>query len=94
MPDVLSGLIWVQIVCKCYQQTTLVSKEFMTTIQANERVDEKFSELGIYIKLKEHQIYAWQSYFADKLCQQPKASSGLNVGRYLDPYCLITYLYS
>ena len=24
-----------------YQQTTLVSKEFMTTIQANWRVDEK-----------------------------------------------------
>ena len=32
-PDVLSGLIWVQIVCKGNQQTTLVSKEFMTTIQ-------------------------------------------------------------
>ena len=31
--DVLSGLIWVQIVCKGNQQTTLVSKEFMTTIQ-------------------------------------------------------------
>ena len=33
----LSGLIWVQIVCKGYQQTTLyiVSKAFMTTIQAN-----------------------------------------------------------
>ena len=29
------GLIWVQIVCKGYQQTTLVSKEFMTTNQAN-----------------------------------------------------------
>ena len=38
MPDVLSGLIWVQIVCKGYQQTTLVhvGKEFMTTIQAKE----------------------------------------------------------
>ena len=35
MPDVLSGLIWVQIVCKGNQQTTLVRKEFMTTIQAN-----------------------------------------------------------
>ena len=33
MPDILSGLIWVQIVCKGNQQTTLVSKEFMTTIQ-------------------------------------------------------------
>ena len=27
-----SGLIWVQIVWQGYQQTTLVSKEFMTTI--------------------------------------------------------------
>ena len=35
MPDVLSCLIWVQIVCKCNQQTTLLSKELMTTIQAN-----------------------------------------------------------
>ena len=26
-PDVLSGLIWVQTVCKSYQQTTLVNKE-------------------------------------------------------------------
>ena len=33
--DVLSGLIWVQIVCKGNHQMTLVSKEFMTTIQAN-----------------------------------------------------------
>ena len=33
MPDVLSGLIWVQILCKGNQQTTLVSKEFMTTIR-------------------------------------------------------------
>ena len=31
------GLNCLQI----YQQTTLVSKEFMTTIQANYRVDEK-----------------------------------------------------
>ena len=29
------GLIWVQIVCKGYQQTTLKSQEFMTTIEAN-----------------------------------------------------------
>ena len=35
LSDVLLGLIWVQIVCKGYQQTTLVSKEFKTTIQAN-----------------------------------------------------------
>ena len=33
--QVLSGLIRVQIVCKGYQQTTLVSKEFVMTIQAN-----------------------------------------------------------
>ena len=37
MPDVLSGLVWVQIVCKSYLQTTLyiVSLESMATIQAN-----------------------------------------------------------
>ena len=28
-PDVLSGLIWFQTVCKGYQQTTLVGKEFI-----------------------------------------------------------------
>ena len=27
-PDVLLGLIWVQTVCKGYQETTLVGKEF------------------------------------------------------------------
>ena len=36
MPDVFSGLIWVQIVCKDYQQTTLISKEFITTIKDSE----------------------------------------------------------
>ena len=35
MPDVLSGMIWAQIDGKGNQQTTLVSKELMTTIQAN-----------------------------------------------------------
>ena len=37
MSNVLLGLIWVQIVCKGYQQQTLyiVSKEFMTTFQEN-----------------------------------------------------------
>ena len=34
-PECPLGLIWVLIVCKGYQQTTLVSKEFMTTSQAN-----------------------------------------------------------
>ena len=29
-PDILSGLIWVQTVCKSYQQTTLVGKELNT----------------------------------------------------------------
>ena len=28
-PDIVSGLIWVQTVCKCYQQTTLVRKELI-----------------------------------------------------------------
>ena len=34
-PECPLGLIWVLIVCKGYQQTTLVSKEFRTTSQAN-----------------------------------------------------------
>ena len=34
-PECPLGLIWVLIVCKGYQQTTLVSKEFMTASQAN-----------------------------------------------------------
>ena len=28
MPDVLSGLIWVQAICKGYEQITLVGSEF------------------------------------------------------------------
>ena len=34
------------------------------------------SESGIYIKLKEHQMFACLRYFADRLCQQRKPSSG------------------
>ena len=30
-PDILSGLIWVQTVCKSYQQTTLVGKDLSHT---------------------------------------------------------------
>ena len=56
MPDVLSGLIWVQIVCKGNQQTTLVSKEFMRQFKFRELT--RNSELGIYIELKEHQLFA------------------------------------
>ena len=31
-PDVLSCLIWVRIVCKSYQQTTLVGKELIQSV--------------------------------------------------------------
>ena len=58
MPDVLLGLIRVQIVCKGYQQTTLVSKEFMTMIQANCCELTRNSQWRIYIKLKEHHTFA------------------------------------
>ena len=34
-PDILSGLIWVQTVCKGYQQTTLVGIEFLTVKSFN-----------------------------------------------------------
>ena len=49
MPDVLSGLIWVQIVCKGYQQMTLVSKEFMRTVFKHIRELTRNSESEIYI---------------------------------------------
>ena len=32
-PDILFGLIWVQTVCKSYQQTTLIGKEFRHHLQ-------------------------------------------------------------
>ena len=32
-PDVLSGLVWVQTVCNCYQQMRLVGKELNYDIQ-------------------------------------------------------------
>ena len=52
---------WVKsgskLFCKGYQQTTLVSKEFMTAIQANYRELTRNSESAIYIKLQEHQIF-------------------------------------
>ena len=35
MPDVLSGLIWFQIVCKNNQQTTLVGKELTVSLPMN-----------------------------------------------------------
>ena len=38
--DILSGLIWVQSVCKGNQQATLVGKEFMRAIQVNWGVHE------------------------------------------------------
>ena len=36
-PDITSGLIWVQTVCKGYQQTTLVGNELMGIIWAPPR---------------------------------------------------------
>ena len=33
-PDILSGLIWVQTVCKGYQQMTLVGNELSTIINS------------------------------------------------------------
>ena len=30
-PDILSGLIWVQSVCKCYEQMTLVGNQLITS---------------------------------------------------------------
>ena len=36
----------------------------------------RFFCCSVYIKLQEHQRFASLRYFADKLCQQPKPSSG------------------
>ena len=37
-PDILSGLIWVQSVCKSYEQTTLVGNELNTFITFTENI--------------------------------------------------------
>ena len=49
MPDILSGLIWVQTVCKCYQQTTPAGKEFI--VQTLLRTSHYACVLMIYVKL-------------------------------------------
>ena len=41
-PDILSGLIWVQTVCKGYEQTTLVGKELKVK-KHRSRSAKKFS---------------------------------------------------
>ena len=46
LPNILSSLIWVQTVCKGYQQTALVGKELMRTIQVNWGVDEIIANRG------------------------------------------------
>ena len=45
MTDVLWVLIWVQNFCKGYQQMTLVSKKFMTIIQANQGYTLNFKSI-------------------------------------------------
>ena len=85
MPDVLWVLIWVQTFCKSYQQMTLVSKEFMTTIQANQGYTLNFKSIT-YLPAKAISLIN----FVNNRSQVPAK----NVGHYLDPYCLITYLYS
>ena len=44
-PDVLSGLIWVQTVCKEYQQTTKVA----TTSRERFNVHDDGDDMGFYI---------------------------------------------
>ena len=81
MPDVLSALIWVPIVCKGYQQTTLVSKVRELT---------RNSESAIYsINYLPAKAISLINFVNSRSQVQTK-----NVGHYLDPFCLITYLYS
>ena len=51
MPEILSGLISVQIVCKGNQSAHDTSKY-------DDNSSKLESDFGIYIKLKEHQTFA------------------------------------
>ena len=51
MPDILSGLILVQTVCKGYQQMTLVVNE-----DNSSKVDEIIANRRIPIKLKDYKL--------------------------------------
>ena len=84
MPNVLLGLIWVQIVCKGYLQTTLVSKEFMTISQANQ---------GYILNLKSIKYLPAKAISLINFVYSRSQVQAKNVGHYLNPYCLITYLY-
>ena len=43
-PDILSGLVWVQTVCKGYQQTTLVGKDAVQLLCNSIRIKKKSLE--------------------------------------------------
>ena len=47
-PDTLSGLILVQTVCKCYQQTTSVGKELISTANVQYHFDKQFQHKLVF----------------------------------------------
>ena len=60
-PDVLLGLIWVQIVCKSYQQTTLGDKRVKIT-------DKNIIKKTQMRDLRSQRLSCFKCYFLFKLC--------------------------
>ena len=48
-PDILSGLVWVQTVCKSYQQTTLGDKELNALAQLSSGVRYLIIGVNLYL---------------------------------------------
>ena len=71
-PDILSGLIWVQTVCKGYQQTTLVGKELPLI----------YCHLLIQMRFWLHVFVSWKQtlWTLIRLLQREQSDLG--------PYCL------
>ena len=56
-PDVLSGLIWFQTVCKIYQQTTSRDKELKLEGGPKRGMDNEILELTEYMALLHVHLY-------------------------------------
>ena len=55
--DILSGLIWVQTVCKCYQQTTLAGKE----LKCNPGFVPDISKFRFYFRSESYDLHGTSS---------------------------------
>ena len=76
-PDVLSDLIWVQIVCKSYQQTTLGDKRVKIT-------DKNINKKTQMRDLRSPWLSCFKRYFLFKLCHVSRVpTSSRNHGKSL-----------